>query len=104
MNKQFEVRCGTHFEVYPSMMEAEKNATSATIIIDHYEHKVYAPEIIENTFYGDFNYSIEATSRIFAEEIDWAKMRRQMEDRLRKDPSLLRLACGQLGIGIVFKS
>jgi hypothetical protein len=104
MSKQFEVRCGTYFEVYNSMVEAERNATSATIIIDHQERKVYVPEVIDNTFYGDFNYSIETTSRIFKEEIDWPKMRRQMEDRLRKDPSLLRLACGQLGIGIVYKS
>ena len=100
--RQFEVRCGTHFEIYDTLAEAFHEGTSATLVIDHKERKVYTPEVIENTFQGEFNYSPEATGRIFAQEIDWAKMRRQLEDRLRKDPTALRYVCAGLGVGYVF--
>ncbi len=101
MEKRISLVCRVmgevHEEKYASLWEAKKSGTSATHIINWDTSEVWYPTIYENTWEGDWHI---ASPKLAAETLhsatkdglcpfdyDFPKIRRRIEDRLRKGAS-----------------
>jgi hypothetical protein len=102
--------CEVQEEKFDNLGEAKKVATSATHIIDWVENTVLLPTIYENMWYGQWHRPKAKVEARFLEAAtadglnpntyDWIKIRRRVEDALRKSndhSKLLRIAL-ELGV------